>query len=658
MSDYNAGNIKVLKGLEPVQKRPGMYTDTRNPNHIIEEVIDNSADEALAGFATKIVVTKLKDGKFKVEDNGRGIPVDIHPEKKIPAVEVIFTSLHAGGKFEKDDGSGAYSFAGGLHGVGVTVTNALSKLIEIEVKKGGSLYSMSFENGTVKNKLKKIGKIDKSDTGTSVLVDPDEKYFDSNEVDLKELKETLKAKAVLLSGIDIKLIIEKENKEDEIVEWYYPNGVNDYMEELIKDKDAITPIFSGSNYIDEDNDDFSKGEGVEWSVVWTSDSSHKESFVNLIPTPLGGTHESGFRNGVFIAVKNFAEQYEMIPRGLKISSEDVAGKMCYILSAKILDPQFQGQTKDKLNNRDSVKLVNGLVGHHFELWLNENKEIGKIIAEQTIRQAQARNKKSNKDIIKKKSGVTFLPGKLTDCSSSIFEEREVFIVEGDSAGGSAKQGRDKERQAILALRGKPLNTWEIGSDDILTNLEIADIKAAIGVEPHSVNDDNVDLSKMRYNRICILSDADKDGHHIQVLLLALFLKHFPMLVVNGHVYISQPPLYRVDVKYPNKKKKKEEKFYLLDNKELEELKKRMEKENVPEANVKMTRFKGLGEMNPEQLYETTLSPDTRRLLPVLIEEDKMEETLKMLDMLLCQKKSGERKEWVSEKGDLLTEDLE
>lgn len=656
--EYNASKIKVLKGLEPVQKRPGMYTNTENPNHILEEVIDNSADEALAGYATKIIVTKLLDGRFKVEDNGRGIPVDIHPEKGVSAVEVIFTSLHAGGKFEKEGDSSAYSFAGGLHGVGVTVTNALSKTLEIFIKKDGSLYSISFENGNIKNDLKTIKSLAKKDTGTIVIVEPNDSYFDSPDIDLKQLKNTLKAKAVLLPGIEIKLVIEKDDLSDEIFEWFYPNGISNYIEEIIKEKQTITPVYSGSKFIENDNDSFSKGEGAEWSIVWLEDSSHKESFVNLIPTPLGGTHDSGFRNGIFEAVNSFAEHYEMIPRGLKITADDVWSKVCYILSTKILDPQFQGQTKDKLNNRTTVRLISSLVKTDFELWLNENPNVAKIIAEQAIKQAQIRNQKSKKEIIRKSAGVTFLPGKLTDCLSKNFEEREIFFVEGDSAGGSAKQGRSKENQAILALRGKPLNTWELDVNSILTNEEIADIRAAIGVEPHSLNDQNVDLSKMRYNKICVLSDADKDGHHIQVLLIALFLRHFPQVILNGHFYISQPPLYRLDVKYSGKKTIKNEKFYLQDDSELEELKKKLRKEKVLEENMKMTRFKGLGEMNPEQLWETTLSPDTRRLVPVMIREDDIEQTLKMMNLLLNKKQSQDRNKWISEKGDLLDIDID
>jgi topoisomerase-4 subunit B len=656
VSEYSADDIKVLKGLEPVKQRPGMYTNTENPNHIIEEVIDNSADEALGGHATKIHVTKLEDGRIRIEDDGRGIPTDIHSEKKIPAVEVIFTSLHAGGKFEKETGS-AYAFAGGLHGVGVTVTNALSDRLDIEIHKNGMVSKMAFKNGEVAEPLSHGKKIPKKQTGTIVTVKPNISYFDSPNVDLKQLEATLKAKAILLAGVEIKLVVENQGEENKVIEWHYPHGIENYMDEIIIDKELLGIPYTGKKYIGPDHDSFAEGEGAEWAIAWVEDGSHKESFVNIIPTPQGGTHDAGFRNGVFDGIKSFAEQHELMPRGLKLSAEDVWSKVCYVLSAKVLDPQFQGQTKEKLNNRTVVKLISGLIRDDFEHWLLENPEVGKRITEQAISQAQLRNKKSKKEIIKKTNGVTFIPGKLTDCNSKFPEEGEIFFVEGDSAGGSAKQGRDKETQAILALRGKPLNTWELDSHDIMTNEEIADISAAIGISPHEIGD-TVDFTKLRYHKVCVLSDADKDGHHIQVLLMALFLKHFPQLVIEGYFYIAQPPLYRVDVKYPGKKKKKEEKFYVLDNSELEELKSKLAKENVGESHMKKTRFKGLGEMNPEQLWETTLDPDTRLLLPVLIDEGDMEDSLEVMSKLLAKKRSEDRKKWISTSGDFMNSEVD
>jgi topoisomerase-4 subunit B len=654
VTDYNADDITVLKGLEPVKLRPGMYTNTENPNHIIEEVIDNSADEALAGFSSIIYVTKKLDGRIKIEDNGRGIPTDIHKEKGVPAVEVIFTSLHAGGKFDKSNES-AYGISGGLHGVGVTVTNALSDRIDIEIMRDGFVYHMAFENGDIAEKLTQGKKIPKKTTGTIITVLPNPKYFNETEIDLKQLESTLKAKAVLLPGIEIKLTIEVEGEDDNVIQWHYPNGIENYMEEILQTKNALGIPYSGTKFLEEDKGDFFRGEGVEWSISWLEDGSHKESFVNLIPTPLGGTHDAGFRNGAFDAIKSFAEQHEMMPRGLKLAAEDVWSKVCYILSAKLMDPEFQGQTKNKLNNRTTVKLVSGLIRDDFEHWLHEHPEIGKLITNQAISQAQLRNKKVGKDVIKKTMGVTFIPGKLTDCNSKLPSEREIFFVEGDSAGGSAKQGRDKMTQAILALRGKPLNTWEIDSESIMSNEEISDISAAIGIDPHTL-EDVVDFKNLRYHKVCVLSDADKDGHHIQVLLMALFLKHFPQIVMKGYFYIAQPPLYRVDAKFPGKRK--DEKYYVLDNSELEKLKTKLFQDKVAEHNIKKTRFKGLGEMNPEQLWETTLDPDTRLLLPVLIEEDDLEESLEVMSKLLAKKRSEDRKIWISNSGDFLNSEVD
>lgn len=649
-NNYSGKDIKVLEGLEPVKLRPGMYTNTENPNHILDEVIDNATDEALGGYSDKIHVTVFKDGKASVEDNGRGIPTDMHSEQKRPTVEVIFTMLHAGGKFNKTDG-GAYSFSGGLHGVGVSVTNALSELLSVEVKRDGKHEMVEFSNGELITPLKKIKNIPKKERGTKVTVLPNPVYFDEPKFDLKILENRLRSRAVLLPGVEVKLMIEQSDGTFKTFEWHYPEGITNYLENLVKDVDKISKIYSRKKYIESDEDDsFSKGEGAEWSIVWCEEGNHKESYVNLIPTKLGGTHESGFRNGIYEAIKSFCEQHSLLPRGLKINSEDVWQHVWFVLSTKILDPQFQGQTKEKLNNRTAVKLISNLVKDDFEHWLNENLEDAKLIADMAIKQAQIRNKKSKKTVVKKTSGATFLPGKLTDCQSTNTEERELFIVEGDSAGGSAKQGRAKENQAILALRGKPVNTWEMAAEDLMTNKEIADLSFAIGIDPHNV-DDKVDFSKLRYNRICILSDADKDGHHIQVLLIALFLKHFPQLITEGHLFVAQPPLYRVDVKYPNKKTNKEKSFYILDNEEMDKLYAQLEKEKVKKEHIKVGRFKGLGEMNPEQLWETTLDPNTRRLMPVLVDKEDVGETQEMMDMLLAKKRSSERKDWISDKGD-------
>lgn len=649
--NYSGENIIVLEGLDPVKKRPGMYTNTENPNHILDEVVDNATDEALAGYANKIIVTINKNGEAIVEDNGRGIPVDIHPEKKIPTVEVIFTVLHSGGKFNNDSG-GAYSFSGGLHGVGVSVTNALSEYLGVEVKKNGHIYNIGFSNGLVVEPLKKGKKIPKNENGTKITVIPNKTYFDQGNFDLKTLENRLRSRAVLLPGVDIKLFIEQEDNNYKSFEWHYPNGIIDYLEKITEETTLVSSIYSREKYIEnEDNDNHVAGEGAQWAIAWSEEGNHKESYVNLIPTKLGGTHEAGFKNGIYEAVKSFAEQQAILPRGTKINSDDVWHHVWFLLSVKIVDPQFHGQTKEKLNNRSTLKLVSNLVKDDFEHWLNENIEEGKKITEIAIKQAQLRNKKNKKDIIRKSSNVTFLPGKLTDCQSQNPEERELFIVEGDSAGGSAKQGRLKESQAVLALRGKVLNTWEINSEDIMSNNEISDLCAAIGIETHNLGD-NIDKSKLRYYKINILSDADKDGHHIRVLLLAFFLKHLPQLILDGHVYIAQPPLYRIDAKFTGKKNKKEQSFYVLDQEEYDEVIKYLEKEKIRDDNIKVSRFKGLGEMNPEQLWETTLNPDTRRLLPVIIKnENEIKKSIEMIDMLLAKKRSPDRKNWITEKGD-------
>lgn len=655
-TNYGAKNIKVLRGLEPVQLRPGMYTNTVNPNHILEEVIDNAADEALAGFAKKIIVTVNVDKTVTVEDDGRGIPTDIHPEEGISAVEVIFTKLHSGGKFEKDSG-GAYNFAGGLHGVGVSVTNALSERLTVESMRDGLIKSIVFSNGEVIEQLKEIKTIPKKYHGTKVTVQPNPKYFDNPEFDMQQLENALRAKAVLLNGIEIKLIIEKEGAEPKIYEWHYSNGIESYLLEIVGENETLVPVLYDKKYIAEDHDTFSEGEGAEWAITWVEDggASHKQSFVNLIPTKLGGTHEAGFKNGLFEAVKNFSEQHSLLPRGLKINSDDIWGKLWFVLSTKILDPQFHGQTKEKLNNRGAVRLLTTISRDMFEHWLNTNVESGKKIVDLAIKQANLRNKKIVNTKVRKSNGMNVLPGKLTDCQTENPEEGELFIVEGDSAGGSAKQGRDKEYQAILPLKGKPINTWEIDGETILENDEVASLEIAIGVKSHKMDED-VDMSKLRYHKICILADADKDGYHIQVLLAALFLRHFPKLIELGHVYIAQPPLYRLDVKYSSKNKK-DETLYLLDNDELLDIQKKLEKEKVRKENIKIGRFKGLGEMNPEQLWETTLDPDTRRLVPLKI-VDNVFETIESIDMLLSKNRAGDRKEWITEFGNFNNNDAE
>lgn len=651
--NYNAGDISILKGLDPVKERPGMYTNTENPNHIAEEVIDNAFDEALGGYANEIKVTYTIDGKIKVEDNGRGIPIDKHPTEGIPAVELIFTKLHTGGKFNKGKTGSAYDFSGGLHGVGISVTNALSEELDVIIKKNNKVSQISFSNGEVSKKLRKIDDNPNGETGTTVIIKPNPKYFDDPKFNLIDLENRVHSKAFLLNNIKVLFVIEKESGHI-VKEWYYKDGIIEYISKITEDKIMLTDIFYSKSFIEEEDSNYNIGEGAEWVIGWSEESgSHKESFVNLIPTKLGGTHEVGFRNGIFEAIKNYSENMGLIPRGVKLTTEDIWNRVWFVLSAKILDPQFQGQTKEKLNNRMAVGLMNVTVRDKFEHWLNVNQENAKKIVEMAIKQAQLRTKKSQKTQIKKTNGITFLPGKLTDCQSSIPSEREIFIVEGDSAGGSAKLGRNKENQAILALKGKPLNTWELTKEDILSNEEISDISAAIGVEPHDMNDENIDLSNLRYHTIAVLTDADKDGSHIQVLLIALFIKHFYQLVKRGYIKIAQPPLYRVDVKYDKRSKnsKKEETLYVLDNEELEEIRKKLKKENVKDENIEIGRFKGLGEMNPDQLWDTSLDPDTRRLEPIVIKEKTLESTLEKMDMLLAKKRASERRTWISECGD-------
>ncbi|MDF0604271.1 DNA topoisomerase IV subunit B [Neisseriaceae bacterium TC5R-5] len=650
---YNESSVRVLKGLEPVKERPGMYTRTTDPTHICQEVIDNAADEALGGFARKIAVTVHQDGSLSVEDDGRGIPVGLHPQEGVPVVELVFTRLHAGGKFNKKDG-GAYAFSGGLHGVGVSVTNALSTRLEVEVKRDGGVYTLAFAAGDVLEPLSRVGNCGARTSGTRVRVWPDGKYFESPRYSLAELERLLRAKAVLLPGVAVSLTIERPGG-DEIKAWQYPEGLKGYLAELCNGEEPVAPLFSGEAFIGDDDEQFAKGEGVQWAMAWFEDGASGESYVNLIPTALGGTHEAGLRSGVFDAVKSFVDHHNLLPRGVKLMAEDVWSRVRFVLSARVLDPQFQGQTKDKLTSRDALKLIAGLARDPTELWLNQHVEAGKKIAELAIRQAQSRLKSVKKVEKKKGSGVAVLPGKLTDCESEDIQRNELFLVEGDSAGGSAKLARDKEYQAILPLRGKVLNSWETDKDQLFSNAEIHDISVAIGVDPHGA-EDSPDLSGQRYGKIAILSDADVDGSHIQVLLLTLFFRHFPALIKNGSIYIAQPPLFRVDVPGQGKNKPPR-KIYALDEGELEAILDRLRSEGVRENAWSLSRFKGLGEMNPEQLKDTTMNPDTRRLSQVRVRVGELAHTLSTFLMLMGKGEAASRRSWMEAKGNEVEADI-
>lgn len=641
----------MLKGLEPVRQRPGMYTRTEHPLHIIQEVLDNAADEALAGFGRHIQVTLHADGSVTVEDDGRGIPVGLHPEEKAPVVELVFTRLHAGGKFDKK-GGGAYAFSGGLHGVGVSVTNALSKRLELVVWREAAAHRMVFSNGDVLEPLAVVPELNRKKSGTRVRVWPDNSFFDSGVIPLNELMHLLRSKAVLMAGVKVTLINEKTG---DTRNWQYEDGLAGYLSEALEGLELRVPMFQGEQFALADHESFAQGEGAQWVVVWADEGNVvRESYVNLIPTPAGGTHEAGLREGLFSAVKGFAELHSLLPKGVKLLPEDVFARASFVLSAKVLDPQFQGQIKERLNSRDAVRLVGGFVRTALDLWLNSNVEYGKKLAELAIRQAQARAKSAQKVEKRKSSGVAVLPGKLTDCESSDSSRTEVFLVEGDSAGGSAKMGRDKEFQAVLPLRGKVLNAWEVDRDRLFANNEIHDIAVAIGVDPHGPKD-TPDLSGLRYGRICILSDADVDGSHIQVLLLTLFYKHFPRLVELGHVYVARPPLFRVDV--PALGKRPARKIYCLDAGELEVVQDKLRKEGVREGSWDISRFKGLGEMSPVQLWETTMNPDTRRMLPVGYGALAPTETTAMFDMLMGKSESGARRTWLEDKGNLAEVDI-
>ena len=658
-SDYSEASIRVLKGLEPVKQRPGMYTRTENPLHIIQEVIDNASDEALGGYCKNIVVTINTDGSVSVEDDGRGIPVGLHPEEKVPTVEIVFTRLHAGGKFDKGSG-GAYAFSGGLHGVGVSVTNALSSKLEITVwrkdERGNGVHHMTFSGGDVISPLQsRAAARDDKKSGTRVTVWPDAKYFDSSVIPMSELQRLLRSKAVLLPGVKVTFI---QAKSGETQTWQYEQGLRGYLTEALAQNTGaptLIPLFEGEQYAAADADGFAEGEGAAWVVAWTEDGNVvRESYVNLIPTPAGGTHEAGLREGLFGAVKSFVEMHSLLPKGVKLLAEDVFARVSFVLSAKVLDPQFQGQIKEKLNSRDAVRLVAGYSRSALELWLNQHVDYGKKLAELVIKQAQSRLRSAQKVEKRKSSGVAVLPGKLTDCESTDITRNEIFLVEGDSAGGSAKMGRDKEFQAILPLRGKVLNTWETERDRLFANNEIHDIAVAVGVDPHGQHDDP-DLSGLRYGRICILSDADVDGSHIQVLLLTLFFRHFPKLIANGHIHIARPPLYRVDA--PARGKKPAQKIYALDDGELTAIEDKLRKDGVKEGGWSIARFKGLGEMNAGQLWETTMNPDTRRLLPVALGLFDQAASEARFTMLMGKGEAAARRNWLEDHGNEVEADI-
>jgi topoisomerase-4 subunit B len=654
---YDESSFRVLKGLEPVRERPGMYTRTDSPAHIIQEVIDNAADEALGGFAKHIHVTVARDGAVTVTDDGRGIPVGEHPEEKIPVVVLAFTRLHAGGKFDKKSGNSAYAFSGGLHGVGVAVTNALSLSVEVEVRRDGKIHTVGFSAGGEKVSQLAIAGDCGRQTGTRVRVVPDPKYFDTARVPQAELERLLRSKAVLLPGVKVTLAVEQADSKFAEKTWRYPEGLPGYLREIAGEAQAVAPLFAGENYAGADHESFAAGEGAAWALGWWPENSPSESYVNLIPTVAGGTHESGLRTGVFEAVKAFIEHHALLPRGVKLQQDDICSKMGFVLAARILDPQFQGQVKEKLNSREAVKLVAGMLRDPFEIWLNQHVEAGKAIAELAIKQALARQKNAQKVEKRKQSGVAVLPGKLSDCESTDIAENELFLVEGDSAGGSAKMARNRETQAILPLRGKVQNSWEIEANRLFANNEIHDIAVALGIEPHTA-DAEPDLSNLRYGKLVIMSDADVDGAHIQTLLLTLFYRHFPALIARGHVYIAQPPLYRVDVPASGKKRPAK-RLYALDEGELEAIRDRLAKEGIPAEKIEVGRFKGLGEMNPEQLRETAMDPATRRVLPVFERPDAgaHDETLKLFNLLMGKGEASGRRAWMEEKGNSVEADL-
>ena len=624
MTQYNADAIEVLTGLEPVRKRPGMYTDTSRPNHLAQEVIDNSVDEALAGHCRQIDVTLHGDGSVSIVDDGRGMPVDLHPEQKLPGVEVILSTLHAGGKFSDK----SYQFSGGLHGVGVSVVNALSEELEVTIRRDGKVYTMAFAGGEKTRKLKATGTCGKRNTGTGIRFKPDPKYFDSPHFSIPKLSHALKAKAVLCPGLRVTLLDEKKKEKSE---WYYEDGIADYLADATIDFPVIpeTPFtahFQGQT------------EAVDWAIQWLPEGGEvvAESYVNLIPTPQGGTHVNGLRSGLLDAMREFCEIRNLLPRGVKLTAEDVWDRCCFVLSSKLQDPQFSGQTKERLSSREAAGFVSGVAKDAFGLWLNQHTSDAERLAELCIERAQSRLRSAKKVVRKKVASGPALPGKLADCSSEDPSRGELFLVEGDSAGGSAKQARDREYQAILPLRGKILNTWEVDAVEILASQEVNNISVALGIDPGST-----DLSQLRYHKVCILADADSDGLHIATLICALFLRHFRPLVRAGHVFVAMPPLYRIDLG--------KEVFYALDEAEKNGILERLEAENK-RSKPSVQRFKGLGEMNPPQLRETTMDPDTRRLVQLVLDEDG--DTDSTFDLLLAKKRAGDRKVWLEQKGDL------
>ena len=624
-STYDAADIEVLTGLEPVRKRPGMYTDTTRPNYLVQEVVDNSVDEAIVGNATRIEVILGKDGSMTVSDDGRGMPVDKHPGEKVSGVEVILTRLHAGGKFSGKN----YKFSGGLHGVGVSVVNALSEYLEVWVRRDGKEYHMAFAGGEKKSNLTVVGEVGRRNTGTTVKFRPDPKYFDTVKIAVPKLKHLLRAKAVLCPGLQVKL---QDEASKEKFEWCYTDGVRTYLAELLQGR-VLLPAepFTGSM---EGNH-----EAVDWAIHWLLDEADviNESYVNLVPTLQGGTHVSGLRQGLLEAIREFCESRDLLPRGVRLAAEDVWEQCCYLLSVKMDEPQFTGQTKERLTSRECAAFVSGVVHDAFSQWLHQHVEMGERIAELAITHAQARLK-AGKSIVRKKIGVgPALPGKLADCTIQDPAVSELFLVEGDSAGGSAKQARDREFQAVMPLRGKILNTWEIDSSEVLASKEVHDISVAIGVDPGSGN-----LAGLRYGKICILADADSDGLHIATLLCALFLKHYRPLVEQGHVYVAMPPLYRIDVG--------KQVFYALDDSGKQGVLDQIAAEKT-RGTVNVQRFKGLGEMNPVQLRETTMAVDTRRLVQLTLPE-KSRKPEQIMDMLLAKKRSQDRKVWLESKGDL------
>lgn len=625
MSNYDASAIEVLSGLDPVRKRPGMYTDTTRPNHLVQEVLDNSVDEAIAGHADRIRVTIHKDGSATVEDNGRGMPTDIHPEEGVPGIEVILTRLHAGGKFSGKN----YQFSGGLHGVGVSVVNALSKNLEIWVRREGHEMNMAFSNGEKKSDLEEVGTVGKRNTGTTLRFWPDPQFFDSPKISLPKLRHLMRAKAVLQPGLKISLLDEASGEKED---WEYRDGLKEYLLGQVGDLPTLPEDepFMGSSSSDR--------EGADWAVIWLSEGgeSVNESYVNLVPTSQGGTHVNGLRAGLTEAVREFCEFRNMLPRGVKLAPEDVWEKVSYILSIKMEDPQFAGQIKERLSSREVATFVSGVIKDSFSLWLNQHPAVGEQIAELAINSAQNRMRTRKKVARKKVTSGPALPGKLADCSTDDPLRGELFLVEGDSAGGSAKQARDREFQAIMPLRGKILNTWEVEPGDVLASQEVHDISIALGMDPGSS-----DLAGLRYGKICILADADSDGLHIATLLCALFLRHFPKLVAEGHVYVAMPPLYRIDVG--------KEVYYALDDAEKEGILDRIAAEKR-RGKVNVQRFKGLGEMNPLQLRETTMATETRRLVQLTIEPG--DESNSVMDMLLAKKRASDRKSWLEQRGDL------